>query len=210
MSLEKLEARDALSSGEVEAVPLETVLDLVAAEHNLGVAGETIRSLIARAEAAEAGHANFLALAEERFAEIERARRIIIDYRLKLEAAEARLAVVEKALEELADAANEAGPHMSGQAGMMAAHLGRKIANARAALRSVPGGDGKGISAEPSPCRTGEADRQSTASLREQQLSSLVECLVRNEPDDIVAEGGVTCLMVWRQDAERVLAMGAS
>jgi hypothetical protein len=37
------------------------------------------------------------------------------------------------------------------------------------------------------------------------QLRSLVQCLLDNNPDDLAADGGVTVLDVWRKDAKRIL-----
>lgn len=52
----------------------------------------------------------------------------------------------------------------------------------------------------------GWRERAEAAEAREAEAGDLIRCLIKNEPDDIVADGGVTCLMVWRQDAERWLA----
>jgi len=40
----------------------------------------------------------------------------------------------------------------------------------------------------------------------EARLKGLVQCLLENDPDDVVADGGITVLMVWRSDAAHLLA----
>jgi hypothetical protein len=53
-------------------------------------------------------------------------------------------------------------------------------------------------------CDREERDKAEAESGR---LRSLVRCLLDNEPDDVVADGGITVLMVWRQDARRALGL---
>jgi hypothetical protein len=55
--------------------------------------------------------------------------------------------------------------------------------------------------------KTEDIDRLQDAEEERDKLRGLVQCLLDNEPDDVVADGGITVLMVWRQDARRALGL---